>query len=141
MFSMFYFCSNVSIKKEFLRQWIWIYLWLLLKMVMLLKGLSTGNTTSKECTHIYQNFTIFDGDHFYNVILYAFQNCQSDNDMYDRGSSINVLIPLIKTLDLNWRFMYSFIHLNWFIYSFIHSKNFHWVQLCNDNILNTGYLK
>lgn len=109
---------------------------------MLLKGLSTDNTTSKECTHhIYQNFTIFDSDHFYDIIFYAFQNWQSDNDVYDRGSSINVLTPLIKTLDLNWRFVYSFIHLDQFIHSFIHSKTFHWAQLCNDNMLDTGYLK
>ena len=121
LFSLFGFCSNASIKEEYLRQWIWICLWLLLQMVMLPKGLSSDNATSKEFTlHFYQDFIIFDDDHFYDVIFYAFWNRQMYITMYlcnyvtmyhvvcsyiqhvtmkyMTESSVNVLTLLIKTL-------------------------------------------
>lgn len=76
------------------------------------------------------------------IIFYAFQHWQGDNDVYDKGSSINILTLFIKALDLTWRFIYSFIHSNSsFIHSFIHSKTFHWAQLCNENTLGPGYTK
>lgn len=66
MFHLFCFCSNVSIREEFIRQWMNIFMAFAHKWsCCFLKGLSIDNGSSKECTDdFYQNLSIFDGDHF-----------------------------------------------------------------------------